>query len=131
MTCYVVTDQTAKVVSIGTVLASPLPAGLTANVISNADYDAILQGLKRWRNGAVEDTGLAATQANQATVAAALAQALSDLDAVIAAAAVPATVTSVAQAQTAVRAIQVHVGNMALHLKRAIRYATGDFTGTA
>jgi hypothetical protein len=72
----------------------------------------------------------AAANANKATVAAALAQALTDLDAVLAAAAVPATVTSVAQAQAAVRAIQVHVGNMALHLKRAIRYVTGDFTGT-
>lgn len=130
MTAYVVTDQTAKVVSIGTVLANPLPAGLTATVISDADYQAIIAGLKRWQNGAAVDTGLATTQANQATVAAALAQALADLDAVIAAAAVPATVGSVAQAQTAVRAIQIHVGNMALHLKRAIRYAIGDFTGT-
>lgn len=130
MTAHVLTDGSGRVVSIGTVVASPLPAGLTDNPISDADYAAIVGGLKKWVAGSVVDTGLATTQANQATVAAALALALADLDATIAAAAVPATVTSIAQAQTAVRAIQVHVGNIALHLKRAIRYVTGDFSGT-
>lgn len=64
MTSYVITDVNGTPVSIGTVLSTSLPAGHVANLVSDADYAAIVDGRKRWRNGAVEDTNFAAIQAN-------------------------------------------------------------------
>jgi hypothetical protein len=39
---------TGRLVSVGTVVASPLPAGLTSVVLSPADAQGLLNGSRRW-----------------------------------------------------------------------------------
>jgi hypothetical protein len=146
MSAYVVIDQQGNPASYGTVTPASLPAGMTFITISDADYAAVLQGLKRYRAGVIEDTGLATILANQNLVAAALLQGLTDLTAVgtrmtnIAnSAALPAgtaltttQLTTIArQMDTAIRGIATDVGAMSLGLKRLIRWAIGEFSGSS
>jgi hypothetical protein len=45
---YVVCDETGNSVSLGTVVADPLPAGLTAVALSGSEADALLSGTGAW-----------------------------------------------------------------------------------
>ncbi len=45
---YVVCDEAGNSVSIGTVVADPLPAGMTANALSAEDAGALLSGAGAW-----------------------------------------------------------------------------------
>ncbi len=47
MTTYLIHDADGKAVSVGTVVADPLPAGLTAVALSDADA-AALGNTRRW-----------------------------------------------------------------------------------
>lgn len=68
MTAFVLTNAQGEAVSIGTVIPDTLPAGLTSTQISDADFTAIKEGLKRWQNGALVDTNKAAIQTNTTTI---------------------------------------------------------------
>lgn len=70
------------------------------------------------------------SRANQQTVAVALVQALTELQAVLDTATIPAGTLTTAQLSGFIRTAQSQLKTVALHLKRAIRYETGDFTGT-
>ena len=48
MSTYVVHDATGRAVSIGTKVADPLPAGLTAVALANADADSLRAGTGQW-----------------------------------------------------------------------------------
>lgn len=131
MTAYVVTDQSGTPVSYTTVLPATLPASLTANSISDADYQAILGGLKAWQNGGLTDTGLAALRTNQQDIATALGNGQSALQAILDASDPAAGTLTAVQLSAAVRQLASAAKTLALINKRIIRYVTGDFTGTA
>lgn len=48
MTTFVVHDPTGRAVSIGSTLADPLPAGLTAVAISDQDAVGLFDGSRQW-----------------------------------------------------------------------------------
>jgi hypothetical protein len=50
---YVVCDEAGNSVSIGTVVADPLPAGMTANALSAEDAGALLSGAGAWDAGSL------------------------------------------------------------------------------
>lgn len=120
MTAYVLTDAQGAVVSIGTVVTSPLPQGITANQISDADFDAIRQGLKRWSGGAIVDTTLAAQNANVTTIRTGLGSFFADAAAaqttitnLLAQAAPGAGTLTTAQLSTIVRALDTSLRSVA------------------
>src|SRR4051812_39103559 len=79
MSAWIVTDAQGNAVSITTVLPAQLPNGLTAVAISDADFTAMQQGLKKpGPNGTVVDTGLLTQQTNTADLLTKLAQLRSD-----------------------------------------------------
>lgn len=146
MTAFVLTNAQGAVVSVGTVVANPLPAGITANQISDADFTAIIAGLKRWSAGSVVDTGLATNQTNGAAVLTALAQAIvdmasvmTDMDTLLAASALPAgsalttiqLTTIVRQLDSAARTTATDLKSAALRVKQAARMLNGDFSASA
>lgn len=96
MTSAVYTSSTGELVSVGTVVANPLPAGLTAVALTQADADGLASGAKRWNPSlpGVEATpgwvDPAISLTNRATIEQAITDALAQLDALIAATALPA-----------------------------------------
>jgi hypothetical protein len=60
MSWYIVKNGSGEAVSMGTVLANPMPSGLAAVALSDADAGGILTGEKRW--DAATQTVVAVTQ---------------------------------------------------------------------
>jgi hypothetical protein len=60
MSWYIVKNGSGEAVSMGTVLANPMPSGLAAVALSDADASGILAGEKRW--DAATQTVVAVTQ---------------------------------------------------------------------
>ena len=48
MTAYLLHDETGRAVSVGTVVADPLPAGLTSVPLTDAEYAGIQAGALVW-----------------------------------------------------------------------------------
>lgn len=48
MTGYMVVDKNGEAVSVGTVLADPLPKGMNAVKLSDVDYRALVDGEALW-----------------------------------------------------------------------------------
>jgi septal ring factor EnvC (AmiA/AmiB activator) len=131
MTAYIVCDTQGNPVSIGEVLANPLPAGLAAVQISDADFTAIRQGLKRaTTNGVLVDTNLAAQQTNTADLLTKLAQLRSDAATATAALQTIRNRTSPTAAQVAadVKTEAQIMQQVIQRLLAIVLYATGDLT---
>jgi hypothetical protein len=82
MTVYAVhTTDTGQLVSVGTVVADPLPAGLTATALSAGDGQALRDGTGTWdaATRAVIPAPVDPTVANLATIESGVTQHLADL----------------------------------------------------
>lgn len=147
MTTYALhRSDDGQLVSVGTVVADPLPDGLTAVQLADADADGLATGSRQWdasTRACIATPGWvdpALAEGNRITIEAAITQALADLDALIAAPAVPVlpdgTYTT-AQASNHLRTLRNYVQQnragaqqVARTLKRTIRLVRGDFDGT-
>lgn len=87
MSCYLILNGT-ELVSYGTVVADPLPAGLTSQQITQADYDRLRGGWLIWNGTGLVPSGKltpeqeAAQQTNQATIESRADAILTDLRAI-------------------------------------------------
>jgi hypothetical protein len=130
---------TGRLVSVGTVVANPLPAGLTSVALSAADRDGLRDGTRVWdaTMRAVVARTPTPEEINKPTIEALIDSALVDLDTLIAApavATVPAGTLTVTQLSNAMRemrdAVQANragAQQIARQLKRTIRLVRGDF----
>lgn len=131
MSAFVLHDQgEAKSVATGNP-PNPVPNGWAAAVITDAEFTGLTTGTHRWdpptRTVVVDQAKQQAAANVQAvrdavTAAAAVMQAIIDTP-------VP-NIGNVAQAQTAIRALQAQVKDEARLLRRLIRLAVEDYTGT-
>lgn len=129
MSATIVLDAQGRPVSIGTVVANPLPAGCTAVSISDADFAAIRVGEKVVGvNGVLTDTGRAQAALNAQAVRDFLAAAGPTLQAIIDTPQV--TFSNLSGAQTAARVLQGQVQDIARGLRRVRRMLIDDYTGT-
>lgn len=129
---YRISDGAA--VSMGTVVADPLPEGLAVYTCTQSEIDGLRSGAKRWdpTSRTVVDTpgwvDPAVGEANRVTILDQAAAAMSALQAIIDTPLV--SFSNVAGAQTAVRGLQAQVKDEARVLRRLVRLAVADLTGT-
>lgn len=123
-----------QLVSVGTVVASPLPAGLAVQPLSDADADGLADGSRTWdpaTRAVVPTPGWvdpAIAEGNKTAIETNLEQDQAAMQAIIDTPNV--SFTTVAQSQTAMRDIQRQLKDAARNLKRLNRVALGDYDGT-
>lgn len=130
MTAYVVVNAQGALVSVGTVVANPLPAGLTATPITDLEFDQLCGGFLRWVNNQLEPTDRAQVEANQASVRDLVNQALAQLQAVIDTADLPDGTLSGAALSNAARQLQTAAKVNARATRRLIRLALDLYDAT-
>lgn len=132
MAAFVLHDPAGQAKSIATGAApSPVPGGLTAVVITDAEFAGLTAGTHKWNSTtrAVEvDTVKAQWSANQQTVRDFIANAAPTLQAIIDKAQV--SFTNVTGAQSAMRDMQTDVKNLARGMRRVGRMLLDDYTGS-
>ena len=130
MSGFVLHDVQGQATSIGTGLPPvPLPAGLAAVVITDADFVGVTAGTHRWNPATrlVEvDTVKAALTANQQTVDDYLAASMPTMQTIIDTVQVSGSNTS--QLLTAIRAVQTQLKDVARLLRRVDRALVDDYT---
>lgn len=110
---------------------NPVPTGLTAKVITDAEFTGLTAGTHRWDAPTVSvvvDTAKAALAANQQSVRDYIANARPALQAI--AGRSPASFSNIAGGQSAVRACQQDLATIANGLLRVGRMLLDDYTGT-
>lgn len=131
MTAYVLHDAQGEPRSIATGLApSPAPGGLTAKVLTDAEFTGLTCGSHRWdvtTRTVMPDAARAQLSANHQAVLDFITQAAPTLQAIVDTP--TATFTNVGGAQAAVRGLQGQVKDIAGVLRRLGRLAINDFTG--
>lgn len=131
MSAFVLHDNgEAKSIATG-VPPSPVPNGWLAKVITDAEFAGLTAGTHRWdppTRTVVLDQAKQQAAANLQAVSDAVTAAAAAMQAIID---TPApNIGNVAQAQTAIRALQTQVKDEARLIRRLIRLAVEDYTGT-
>lgn len=133
MSAFVLHDAqgAAQSIATGSPPSSP-PSGLSAVVITDAEFSGLTRGTHLWDAASrtvLLDTVKAAIAANQQTVRSDLAAAMTSMQTIIDTAQVSFTTT--AAAQTAMRALQTQVKDEARLLRRLVRAVVEDYSGTS
>lgn len=131
MSAFVLHDQgEAKSIATGSP-PNPVPNGWSAVVITDAEFAGLTSGTHRWdtpTRTVVVDSAKAQQATNLQTIRDGVTAALATMQAIIDTAQI--SFTTVAQAQTAMRGLQAQVKDEARVLRRLIRLAVEDYTGT-
>lgn len=133
MSAYVLHDANGQAQSIGTVVPSPLPPGLTKKDITDADFDGLRNGTRRWdvpTLAVVVDTAKATAIANQAALADLLAQGMDDMAGILASADPGAGTLTTAALSSIARQQTAGIKLIARDFRRALRELRGDYSGT-
>lgn len=110
---------------------NPVPNGWACKVITDAEFAGLTSGTHRWDPPTltvVVDTAKTQAATNQQAIRDQAAQGMATLQAIIDTA--PPSFSNIAGGQTAVRALQVQVKDCARILRKLIRLALDDYSGT-
>ena len=132
MSAYVLHDNgDPKSIANGTP-PSPVPNGWTATTITDAEFTGLTTGPHRWdppTRTVVADTSRTQAATNQQAIRDALIASMPVLQAIINTAQV--NFSNVTGSLTAMRTQQTQLKDAALVLRRLIRLATDDYSGTS
>lgn len=131
MSAFVLHDSTGQARSIASgEVPATIPANLTAKIITDLEFDGIRLGTHIWNSSTrsvEEDLTRLNRAANAEAVRDFVAQSTTALQAIIDAP--PVTFTTVAQGQTAMRALQNQMKDSARLMRRIARFVLDDYSG--